>query len=205
MNILTLYITDIRRLKAQEQAALPLLTPARKAAALQPQPETDRLHGIAAGLLLRHVLGICKDEELCRNLWGKPELTSKGPQFSLSHGGHYAVLGIAPTEIGVDIEPIPEKTPAISRRFLHPEELEWLKKDPSPEGFARLWTRLESVLKADGRGFSLECRDFSVLETGDWNIHTFVYDGHVISCAAKEPFELHLNMLCCDDLLKNKF
>ena len=205
MKTAAIYILDIRGLEGREQQVLPLLTESRRKALQQPQPEQDRLHSMAAGLLLRQVLDVRQDGDLICGEWGKPELRRGSPRFSLSHGGNYAVLAVHTEEIGVDIEPVPEKTPVISRRFLHPEELEWLKKDPSPERFAHLWTQLESVLKADGRGLALEDRRFSVLEDNDWSIRTFDHDGHVISCAAKEPFEPHPKALCCDDLMKNRF
>ena len=132
-------------------------------------------------------------EKLIRGEHGKPELPG-GPQFSLSHhSGSFAVLAVSDAPMGVDIEPVTARKPIIPRRFLLPDELEWLGEDPSPERFARLWTRLEAALKADGRGFDLENRDFSVLEEGKpWYFRTVEYEGHIISCAAGEEFELCL-------------
>jgi len=133
-------------------------------------------------------------EGMVRGEHGKPELPG-GPKFSLSHhSGKYAVLAVSDTEVGVDIEPVTDQKPIIPRRFLRPDELEWLGEEPSPERFAHLWTRLEAALKADGRGFDLENRDFSVLEEGkSWYIQTFSHEGHIISCAAGEDFEVRLN------------
>lgn len=130
-------------------------------------------------------------ETIARGEHGKPELPG-GPKFSLSHhSGKYAVLAVSDMEVGVDIEPVTDRKPIIPRRFLRPDELEWLGEEPSPERFARLWTRLEAALKADGRGFDLENRDFSVLEEGSpWCFRTVEYEGHIITCAAGEPFEV---------------
>lgn len=203
MERIRLYLADIRQLKKYEQTALSLLTPERRAEAERIKPEQDRLHSIAAGLLLRHVLGVTSDADLCRNEFGKRELAGEGPCFNLSHGGTYVVLAVFSAPVGVDIEPVGEKIPiAIPRRFLQPDELAWLEEDLTPERFAWLWTRLESALKADGRGFGLECRNFSVLDGGrPWYLDTFSHDGHVISCAAEEPFEVELEELQVDDLL----
>lgn len=206
MERIQLYLTDIRQLKPYEQVALNLLTPERRAEAERIKPEQERLHCIAAGLLLRHVLGVTADSQLRRNEYGRPELAGEGDCFNLSHGGNWVVLAVCSAPVGVDIEPIGEKLPiAIPRRFLQPDELAWLEEDTTPERFAWLWTRLESVLKADGRGFGLEQRNFSVLDSGKpWYLHTFPHNGHVVSCAAGEPFEVELETLQVADLLNGK-
>lgn len=203
MARMQLYVADIQQLKQYESAALPLLTPERRGEAERTKPEQDRLHCIAAGLLLRHVLGVTSDADLRRNEFGKRELAGEGLCFNLSHGGNYAVLAVFSVPVGVDIEPVGEKRPIIiPRRFLQPDELAWLEEGPTPERFAWLWTRLESALKADGRGFGLEQRNFSVLDSGHpWYLETFSYDGHTISCAAGEKFEVELEELQADDLL----
>lgn len=202
---LHLYVTDIRQLKQYEQDALPLLTPERRERAERIRPEQERLHCIAAGLLLCRVLGVTSDSHLRRNEYGRPELAGEGPCFNLSHGGTYAVLAVADCRVGVDIEPVSERAPIIPRRFLQPDELNWLETEPTPERFAWLWTRLESALKADGRGFGLEERDFSVLASGQpWYLETLLRDGHYVSCAAEVPFEVELEELQVNDLLTGK-
>lgn len=204
MGSIKLWLADIRQLAEQEQAALPLLTPERRSEAERMKPDQDRLHCIAAGLLLRRVLGVTSDDDLCRNEFGKRELAVSGPCFNLSHGGNYAVLAVFSAPVGVDVEPVGERIPiAIPRRYLQPDELEWLERETTPERFAWLWTRLESALKADGRGFGLEKRSFSVLESGQlWHLETLRWDDHMISCAAGETFELKLNQLSTGELLK---
>lgn len=148
----------------------------------------------AGAELLRRVLKL-SPEEVRRGDHGKPEAAG-GPKFNLSHhSGSFAVLAVSDMEVGVDVEPIVrDRKPIIPKRFLRPDELEWLGEDPSPERFAHLWTRLEAALKADGRGLDLENRDFSVVNNGQpWHIQTISHRGHIISCAAGEPFEIHLN------------
>ena len=206
MECIRLFLADIRQLKQWEQAALSLLTPERRAEAERIKPEQDRLHCIAAGLLLRHVLGVTSDKDLRCNEFGKRELVGDGPCFNLSHGGNYAVLAVCPAPVGVDIEPVGERIPiTIPRRYLQPDELEWLEAEPAAERFAWLWTRLESALKADGRGFGLEKRTFSVLESGQpWYLETLRWDGHMISCAAGETFDVELNQVPAEDLLAER-
>ena len=199
---MTLYITDIRELVGHEQDILALLTPKRRERVERLRPAEDKLRSMAAGLLLRHVLGVTSDDDLRCGQFGKPELTAGSPCFNLSHGGNYVVLAVGETPLGADIEPIGEKLPiAIPKRWLLPEELSHLGNDPTPESFAWLWTRLESALKADGRGFLLEDRVFSVLEDGEWCFQTISFNGHIISCASERPFEMNINQLSVQELL----
>ena len=204
MNTVRIYIADTRQLLDREAEALPLLTPQRRVSIEKIKPVNGQLHGIAAGLLLRRVLGVTSDADLKKGEQGKPELAGEGPCFNLSHGGNYAVLAVSDDSVGVDVEPIGEKIPiAIPRRFLRPDELAWLEEDLSPIRFAQLWTRLESALKADGRGFAIECRDFSVLESGNpWYLETVQYQEHCISCALATPFELDITYLSAGNLLE---
>lgn len=203
METIKLWLADIRKLADREQAALPLLTPNRRAQAERIKPEQDRLHTIAAGLLLRRMLAVTADCDLRENEFGKRALAGEGPCFNLSHGGSYAVLAVFHAPVGVDIEPVGVKPPiAVPRRYLQQDELEWLEENSDARSFAWLWTRLESALKADGRGFGLDRRGFSVLESGQpWFLETMDLDGHVISCAAAEPFDIEVNQLPAEELL----
>lgn len=192
MEPIELWLADIRELAGREREALPLLTAERRTQAQTVKPERDRLRSIAAGLLLRAVLDVTSDEQLTQDGFGKRRLTGAGPCFNLSHGGDYAVLAVSRGTVGVDIEPVGERLPiSIPRRYLRPDELAWLEAEPTAERFAHLWTRLESALKADGRGFAMEKREFSVLNSGKpWYLETILHDGHCISCASDAPFEI---------------
>lgn len=198
--VLRLYLAKTDPLAQWEREAIPLLSPVRQERLRHLRPQSDRLHAMGAGLLLRRVLG--REEELVYGPQGKPSLPG-GPCFNLSHGGGLAVLAVFAHEVGVDIEPPPERVPPRSGRFFRPEELAFLDEDPSPGRFAWLWTRLESVLKADGRGFALEGRTFSLLEgePGPWHLETREVEGHVLSCAAKCPFVTQMEILSTQELL----
>ena len=203
METVRLYLADIRYLTQRETDCMALLSPKRRTEAQRYRQQEERLRNAAAGLLLRRVLGVRSDEQLRYNEYGRPELADGTVQFNLSHGGCYAVLAVSRNVVGVDVEPVGERPPVvIPRRYLTPDELGWLEEDPSPERFAWLWTRLESVLKADGRGFTLEGREFSVLESGcPWYLETFDHNGHTVSCAAATPFEIQFNELTAEELL----
>lgn len=203
MEHIRLYLTDIEALRSCEAAALLRLTPERRARAERIRAEKERLLIVAAGLLLRRVLGVTDDGQLQYNEFGRPELSGSGPCFNLSHGGDQAVLAVCSVPVGVDLEPVGERLPIrIPRRFLRADELVWLEADPSPERFAWLWTRLESALKADGRGFGLETRNFSVLESGQpWHLESIQQNGYCLSCAAGTPIQIELERLSVGQLL----
>lgn len=91
----------------------------------------------------------------------KPRIASANPdglKFNLSHTGDtLAVLTAFDREPGVDIEtPRPGRDSlALARRYYDPREIAWLERLPSDaraEGFLRLWTLKEALLKAMGLG-----------------------------------------------------
>jgi 4'-phosphopantetheinyl transferase len=102
---------------------------------------------------------------------GKPRLSHPAPasplQFNLSHSGDIAVVGLATTELGVDVEalrPVPNAD-RLARRFCSRFEQEWLAAQPQQElesAFLTLWTCKESYLKAVGVGIAMPLREVEV-------------------------------------------
>jgi 4'-phosphopantetheinyl transferase len=134
--------------------------------------ESDRLRFVASHGRLRIILGAyCvtqpRDLVFDSGSHGKPFL--KEPpvriQFNLSHSGSRAALVVTRNmRCGIDIEKIrPEiSDQAIAARFFCSRENEWLQSVPSDkriEGFFRLWSVKESILKADGKGMSIPLAD----------------------------------------------
>lgn len=197
-----LYLADARCLAACFARALPLLTEKRKAETQAFVEEKDRLLHLAAGLLLRAVLGVKRDDDLVYGEYDKPELSDGRVQFSLSHAGNYAVLAVSDHPVGVDVEPI-RKPQILPRKMLTQAELRWLDSHSSAEEFCLLWTRLESALKAEGCGLALESRGFSLLAEGaPWFWETGIHDGHVITCAGAEPLTVHTQIMSAEQLLQ---
>ena len=135
--------------------------------------ESQRL-SLGVGLLL--VLAL--EEEgidgmqvrIAEGQWGKPFLPDHpNLHFSLSHSGKWAMCALGNRPLGCDVEATGRGNEKLTKRFFHPEEqqaLAVLAPDTRPEWqreFARIWTRKESWLKADGRGLSLGMESFSVL------------------------------------------
>lgn len=103
------------------------------------------------------------------NAYGKPRLANSSPdiRFNLSHAEGRALIALAHgREVGIDIE---------YKRLIEPLELAYLcfssrecialQRLSAPErfhAFFRGWTRKESFIKANGRGFSYPLNSFEV-------------------------------------------
>jgi 4'-phosphopantetheinyl transferase len=97
---------------------------------------------------------------------GKPALPRHPTlSFNLSHSGEYVLIGVTTgADCGVDIE---WKRPGaneegIAQRFFCPREVEWLKR--TKDGFLRLWTAKEAIIKAVGGGLSIPLTDVDVTD-----------------------------------------
>lgn len=78
------------------------------------------------------------------------------PEFSLSHSHQAAVVALARTTVGVDVQRVPSaRAVRLCLPDLHPAEQAELAAVPGPRrpaAFARLWTRKEAYLKGLGTG-----------------------------------------------------
>ncbi len=103
---------------------------------------------------------------------GKPYLAhapagSAGPFFNVSHSGKLALVGVANTELGLDLEKIRhlESLNEIARRHFSESEftaLDALPGDARQLAFYRCWTRKEAYIKALGEGLSMPLDTFDV-------------------------------------------
>lgn len=189
---------------------LRLVCPRYQGKATTKAPEPARLGEFAAGLLLASVLGVQSDDALALGPEGKPELATGFPHIGLSHDDGMAVLAIAPGVVGVDVEEVPAQYGRLQRdalrRVLSAEELAKTEASPVPAmAFALAWTRVEAVLKADGRGFAFDVRGGN-LPQGWKTTHTLV-DGHAVTCATREepaPLVHRLGMCEAISLLEDE-
>lgn len=102
---------------------------------------------------------------------GKPMLLGVGRtarlRFNLSHSGRWAVLGVAVSEIGVDIEvirPVPE-IEDIAHALFTAREADAVLGVTGAERLSRFykcWTRKEAFLKAVGVGLHTALKSFEV-------------------------------------------
>jgi len=129
-----------------------------------------RLVGEHLGLAPRQV-------RLHRQRWGKPVLAAtmaqaaaqdagnvrQGVHFNLSYTGDEALLALASSPVGVDVErTIPDDVAQVARHVYADEERQRLHGDHADQVFLDIWTAKEAVLKLLGVGFRVEPRTFCV-------------------------------------------
>jgi len=123
-----------------------------------------------ARAFLRTILGeiIGRPVEFVFSQHGKPALAGGEVEFNLSHSHELAVIAIADTPVGIDVEQVRPMRDAlaIAKRFFAPDEIEVLERaDDRDRAFFRCWTAKEAYLKARAEGIGLLPLDsFSVSE-----------------------------------------
>jgi phosphopantetheinyl transferase len=95
----------------------------------------------------QRAISVLSDEARAPYILGYPSLT-----LSLSHAHAYAVAVLADFAIGVDVEKIEPRPPALARYFCCPQEQRFLEghgRDPGQQEAAMtlFWTRKEAVAK----------------------------------------------------------
>ena len=140
--------------------------------------EQDRRRFIAGRTYLRWLLGRYLNiqpsaVQIAANEWGKPRLATTPERlfFNLSHSQDLvAFVFSGDFPVGIDVE-VPRDGLAadvdgLARQFLHPAERAFLDALPEADridGFLRIWTRKEALLKLVGSGLSVAPERFSIL------------------------------------------
>ena len=148
----------------------------RRAARLR-RPEHRRRFEVSHGVL-RRILGAYLGEDprslsiryecpRCGGAHGRPVVEVDGFHFSLSHSAGVALVAIAASPVGVDVERVRTGTSVcgIAERFFSTAERRALACTSSselPGAFARCWTRKEAYVKMTGRGIFEGLGYFSV-------------------------------------------
>ena len=183
-----LTLLDIRTLRTEAEEILRGLPDELRKKALRYRREDDQLRSIGSSFLL---LKASKGQTVHYSESGKP-FADGGNFFSISHSGNYVVLAEADCPVGVDIERVADIgiDDGLRNTALTEREKLWVKD--SLLRFYVVWTRKESLIKCDGRGFvsepcgidALPENDGAVLYGGKcYRIESFMLEGHVISLA----------------------
>lgn len=163
MNVVHAYLGNLGQLSVK--ACLSLLDDdeRQRAANLANQHarhEFIRTRALLRVLLSRHTGLSTRDVRFDIGTCGKPVLRNgRGTHFNVSHSGGMALIAIAPSEVGVDIERIDRKVDCagVAESVFSSDEIEQLRSCASEgqrEAFFTTWTRKEAYLKATGQGFS---------------------------------------------------
>ncbi len=188
------YIIDIRGYAdpLTDKTQLHMLGEYRQQKILRYKAEDDRRRSLVAGLLIQHFLKTAGKEELDLryNEFQKPYVD--GLYFNVSHSGNY-VVGVMSRDCNVacDIERI-KTSPSlesVARHSFSERELAYLAKSKDQtHTFYEIWTRKESLIKLRG-GSIAAFRDLDLFaKEALVKLSSQVYDGHMVSIAAGEPF-----------------
>ncbi|HWD87641.1 MAG TPA: 4'-phosphopantetheinyl transferase superfamily protein [Mucilaginibacter sp.] len=156
---------------------LDLLSPALQEAALRKRRLIDKQLFIAGKLLVREVLKEFDLEhhsfhDLEYNTHKRPYFNA-GVDFNISHSGNRVVCcGTVQGVIGIDIEHVKVINLDDYPDFFTQNEWDFIHSHADKfDGFYKIWTRKEAVLKAIGTGFYTPLNSVDVVED------TVEYDG----------------------------
>lgn len=153
--------------------AYAVLTDEEKERAARMRVGTPRDEFVAGRGSLRRLLGVAVGAApetlvLEKGSHGKPRL-KEGLWFNVAHSQGVILIGLSMAgEIGVDVEYRNSMLDLedVARTAFHGDELARVEAAGSEElrlaEFYRCWTRKEAVLKADGRGLTIEPKSFAV-------------------------------------------
>lgn len=82
-------------------------------------------------------------------------------KFNISHSGGFVAVAAGPHEVGCDIQEYKEDIRGIERIVFSDAEQKIIKTN---EDFFRIWALKESFLKAIGKGFMAQCKEYTVAD-----------------------------------------
>lgn len=150
------------------------LDPAERARAARFHFERDARRYRASHTALRRVLAhhVGRPADALRfsaSAFGKPALEGEhGWHFNLSHSGGLGLIGLCRgAPIGVDAEwmrPLDDRPALVRAHFSDAEcaQFEHLPAELQQDAFFAAWSQKEAVMKADGRGLSMDPRTLEV-------------------------------------------
>ena len=126
----------------------------------------DKIQSVGASMLLEYALNDYKKSDvkidLYYNEYGKPFLKNGDIFFNISHSADYVVVGVADSNIGVDIEKIEENRNNVAKRFFSLNEYNDIINKNDDKLFYRYWTIKESFIKAKGLGLKIPLNSFTI-------------------------------------------
>ncbi|WP_405921415.1 4'-phosphopantetheinyl transferase family protein [Streptomyces sp. NBC_00122] len=142
----------------EQERAGKLLRPADRQRYLASHLALRVLLGSYLGQAPEQVLLVREECPCCGGPHGRPAVAGGAVHFSLSHSGDVAYLAFAGVPVGVDVEETPgPDAVADVMPLLHPAEVAELTALPEPArrpALARVWSRKEACLKAEGTGLA---------------------------------------------------
>ncbi len=131
------------------------------------KPE-KRSHGLLLEALQMHTGRTYTEEDILRMPNEKPTLRDGSAAFSVTHSGNMWLVCVSPHPVGLDLQVHKDRySPAVARRYFHPDEAALLEKAREGGGdlplFFRLWCARESYAKFTGTGIAAMDKGWSSL------------------------------------------
>ena len=165
---------------------------------LQFKRHKDRLDRLIGRLLVRNALirkGFPNDclQHIHLDKNTRPYL-NKNIDFNISHSGGIIICAVAENcRVGIDIEKITTIKFSNYADFLSPQQLQEIDSSKDPYGkFFEFWTIQESLLKADGRGLTLDHKIID-LQPGRCSLDDHHYYYHKLNIAPDYSSHLSAN------------
>ena len=131
------------------------------------------------------------------NVYQRPYFDNTDIDFNISHSGEYVVCAVSKQDrVGIDIEQV---KPILLDDFipiLSEQELEEIQCHPAGklEGFYRIWTQKEALVKAEGSGLNLPVKEIQIingqalLSGSTWHLYELhLSDGYKVHLAFEAP------------------
>lgn len=125
---------------------------------LRLRQKSDRLLAAEGIKLLQSMSGDIIDFK--RTEYGKPYFENQDGYFNISHAGDLVICAYSSSQnLGLDIEKKEKVTISDFHLMMRPEEIDETK---NLDDFYRLWTQKEALIKAIGKGFSLDVKSLEI-------------------------------------------
>ena len=191
MENVNLYIVDIDLVRNHRSFLLKNISEEQKKTASSFNQEIDQDRSIISS----YMKNILSEEALSKNKNGKP-FFENGPHFNISHSGHYIVMAVSTSEVGVDIEENRNRDMSALTRIFNEAEAKVIKEH---QDFYYLWCAKESLIKCMGSAIgtikeipSLPLNGLKTFKGKDYQCHAFIFDNHIVSITreGKEEYEV---------------
>lgn len=128
--------------------------------------KSDRILATEGIKLVQSMSGDLTDFK--RTEYGKPYFKDKQNYFNISHAGDIVICAFSENQnLGIDIEKKEEVTIGDFHLMMRPEEIDETR---NLHDFYSLWTQKEALIKAIGKGFSIDVKSLEI--TTDYCIHS---------------------------------
>ena len=180
MENVYLYIVNVDLARKHRSFLLKNINEEQKQIASSFKQEVDQDRSIISSYLKNAL----SEETLSKNNNGKP-FFENGPYFNISHSGHYVVMAVSTSEVGIDIEENKNRDMSSLTRIFNEAEAKVIKEH---QDFYYLWCAKESLIKCMGSTIgtvkeipSLPLNGLKTFKGKDYQCHAFIFDNHIIS------------------------